>query len=102
MPVLASFAPDGFVRVQHRTGSRLVFELVQGWLGCPPHMMKQVSELTDANAEVMESLEIGLNTAEGQAQRVAQVGNQAGETHADAALVKHLTAEVELGGLPAL
>src|ERR671932_1320185 len=102
IPTLARFPPTGLIRMQDRTGSRLDFEPVQFRLRGAPHMMEQLTNLADADAQLVEGLQVGLNAAERQAQRMTQEGDQAGDAHAQATLVQHLPAQVEVRCLPAL
>src|ERR671932_309075 len=78
IPTLARFPPTGLIRMQDRTGSRLDFEPVQFRLRGAPHMMEQLTNLADADAQLVEGLQVGLNAAERQAQGMTQEGDQAG------------------------
>ncbi len=50
----------------------------------------------------MQAAQIGLDTPNGQPQAGAQVGDQAGNPHADAPLTEHHSAQIEFGAVPAL
>ena len=76
--------------MQDRAGPRLCFEPVHGRPRRLAHALEQLSQFADTDREGVQGLQIGVDLADGQAQRGAQVGDQAGDADAEPALAEHL------------
>src|SRR5260221_3241400 len=98
--VASLFSPPRFIHLHRRAGANLLLHLDELRLQLLVYALCQSDDLPTTDPESMQARYIRLDLSHGQAHHRPQVGNQAGNLHAEASLSHYFPTHIQWGFPP--